>query len=295
MSGQRNPLLERAVRAQAKLRFTGVRRMVMRLGPQARTNVERVWQDGSRYRVEFEPGSVDAGQVIVIANGVRSHFFPSSNEIQVRPAMMDEPLMRLGEMLRGGRGTQIKESSGGAVAGQQTNLLTFSDSNGNAIGKLWVDPDTAMVLKRELFDASGRLVGSMEFIRVDLNPKFDESDFKITRKGARVVTIDEMLRRLAGSVGVRPLRLQESSGFILEAVNVVPLGEGKRALSQSYFSRQGKRVSVFITRSSVDARRISGRQGPALASIARTIGDLTVVLIGNVPQADLQKLADQVN
>ena len=140
---------------------------------------------------------------------------------------MEEPLMRLGEMVRGGRGAQIKEGSGGAVAGQQTTLLTFSDPGGNTLGKLWLDPETAMVLKRELFDVSGRLVGSMEFTRVDLNPKFDESDFKITRRGARIVTLDEMLRRQANVVGVRPLRLAEGSGFVLESVNVVPLGEGK--------------------------------------------------------------------
>lgn len=290
----KSAILERALRAQTKLKYSGVRKMVMRLGPQSKMNIERVWQDGSRSRVEFEPGSDDAGQIIVIVGGTRSHFFPGSNEIQVRPVHLDEPLIRLGEMVRGGRGTQIKESAGGAVAGQKTTLLSFVDANNNVMGRLWIDPDTAMILKRELFDPSGRLVGSMEFLRVDLSPTFDESDFKISRQGAKVVTIDDLLRRQASAVGVRSLRLPESTGYVLESVSALPLGQGNRAVSQSYFNRQGRRLSLFITRKSIDARRLKGRQGPGLATVTKTFGEITVVLVGSLNVAELQKLADQV-
>ncbi len=288
-------LLERAVREQPKLRFTGTRRLIVRLGPEARETVERVWQDSGRSRVEFEGTSTDSGQIIVIANGQRSHYFPNSNEIQIRPARIEEPMIRLGEIVRGGRGGQIRESAGGAIAGIRTTQLSFVDASGNVLGKLWVDPNSAMVLKRELFDPSGRLVGSMEYLTVNSKPSFSENDFKIIRRGAKVVTVDEMLRRLSQQVGVRPLRLLESeTTFMLEGVRPLSLGDGRKALLQSYFSKSGRRLTLYVTRGELDARRLRGLQGPNLATVKRTIGELTVVLIGNMPQADLDRLADQV-
>lgn len=291
----RNGLLERAMRVQPKLKFSGTRRLLVRLGPDAKENVEKVWQDGTRSRVEFERGSADAGQIIVIANGVRSHFFPESNEIQVRPVRMEEPLARLGEMVRGGgRGTQIRESAGGTIAGQATTQLSFVDPNGNVVGKLWIDPDTAMVLKRELFDPSGRLVGSMEFINVRLNPPFSEDDFKINRRGAKIVTIDELLKRNATMAGVRPLRISDDSGLFLEQVKVIPLGDGRKALAQSYFGGNGRRLTMYVTRGNLDSGRLERLQGPHLASITMRKGEFTVVLIGGMSQGELQRLADQV-
>ena len=292
----RNALLEKAMRVQSKLRFTGTRRLLVRLGPEAKENIEKVWQDGQRSRVEFERGSADEGQIIVIASGVRSHFFPEANEIQVRPVRMEEPLARLGEIVRGGgRGAQVRESGGGAVAGQRTVLLSFVDPNGNVAGKLWIDPDTAMVLKRELFDPSGRLVGSMEFLSVNSNPSFDENDFKIVRKGAKIVTVDELLRRQSVQAGVRPLRIPETQGgFLLESVKVIPLGDGRKALAQSYFGADGQRVSMYLTRGTMDLGRLQRLQGPHLASVTKRVGDFTIVLIGSMPATELQRLADQV-
>lgn len=290
-----HPLLVKAMQAQPNLRFTGTRRVLTRLGPEARQNVEQVWQDGRRLRVEFAEGSSDFGQIIVVADGQRQHYFPQTNEIQVRPARFEEPLGRLMDFGRGGRrGVRVQESNGGSVAGQRTTLLSFTDPSGNVMGRLWIAPENGMVMKREMMDPSGRLVGSMEFVSVNMRPTFQPNDFRIVRRGAKVLTQDDLLERQAKRLNFRPIRLpSEGSGYQLDSVRVVPLGDGRNALAQTYVGGQGRRLTLFMVRGQMDSTRLRRSQGQLVASATRTVGDLTLVLIGNLEEADLRRLLEQ--
>lgn len=292
----RHPLLELAQRQALRLRYTGVRRVETRVGTEARRNVERVWFDQGRQRVEFEKGSTNFGQVIVVANGRRQHFFPETNEIQVRPAPQHEPMMRFFEGNPGlRRRTTIKESNGGTIAGQSTTALTFTDPSGNVISRIWIDPSNGMVLKREAFDATGRLVGGMEFISVNYRPTISDRDFRIERRGATIVTVETVLQRMAERLDVRPFRIpNDTAGLQLESVRPINLGNGARALSQTYVDGNGRRVSLFVVAGSVDPNRLRRMQGPSLASAVRRVDETTLILVGSLSQSDLDGLLARV-
>lgn len=288
-----NPLLRKAMMAQKNLRYAGVRTLILRTGVEEQVSTERIWFDRGQLRIEFAGKSPNAGQVVVVSDGKRYHYFPEANEIQVRPSRGEE-LFRLGEVFRSGAKPVFSESDGGRVAGRGTRVLQVSDKKGNVSAKLWIDPETGMILKREMFDPSGRRVGAMEF--TDFTPKtsFDADDFRIVRKGARIVTIEQSFEQMAKRLGLPNLKLAESSGYSLELVRPVRLPEGKKALSAAY-SREGKpRITLFILPENVNENRLTIAQGGRMNSAVKQVGQVRIVLIGALPKSELESLLGEV-
>ena len=118
------------------------------------------------------------GLIIVEDKAERRHYFPDKNEIRISGARREDSLDRLMGLFKK-RGGQPKfvESPGEAIAGNRTTLVSVSDARGNVIQKLFIEPKSGVVLKRELFDPTGTPMGSFTFTKVDLNPKFDDRIF----------------------------------------------------------------------------------------------------------------------
>jgi outer membrane lipoprotein-sorting protein len=286
----RHPLLARAIQAEATLTYSGRRTVEFRVGAERVRHVEIVLRNGWQSRTEFEPGTPNAGQIIVENRERRWHFFPETNEIHVLPPRRDGVLLRLGQMLRAR--IRIEESPGGEVAGLRTRQLAFVDPRGNVIQRLWIHPPSAMVVRRELFDLVGTRIGAFEFTRVNFQPSFAPEDFRILRQGATMVTLPEQIRRVARRLGLQPHRLPEAEPYSLEAVRPMNLA-GRRLMAQMYIGERG-RLTLFQVAGELDGDLVRQLARPGLGSRTWRRQGATFLLVGDVGQAELDRLAERM-
>lgn len=286
------PIVQRMFRAQESLRFSGVRIVEFKRDGKRIKTEEIVSKDGPRYRIEYPRGSVFAGQIIVENEKERLHFYPDTNEIKSLPRRKDETLMRLGRFIgqHGRRKYRWDTEPGERIADRATQKVSVRDARGNAIMKLWIDEANGMLLKRELLDPVGSPVAMFEYRRVDFSPTFRPSDFEINRVGARRVTVSDELERLAEKLRIPARRLPDSNDLKLESVRELMNGEGMEQL----YVGQGRRLSLFILKSSIDAGRLAKRTGGRLSSTSWVSGGLTYVLLGNLSPAELERLANRL-
>ncbi|MBV6458877.1 MAG: hypothetical protein HONBIEJF_02016 [Fimbriimonadaceae bacterium] len=283
--------LQRMFRAQMALKYTGVRLVEFKRDGKRIQTEEIISKDGPRYRIEYPRGSAFAGQIIVENGRERLHFFPDTNEIKVLPRRKDETLMRIGRMLGGrDRRGSVDVKVGERVANRATQKVSLSDSKGNVLMRLWIDEANGMLLKREMLDLVGSPIASFEFRRVDYNPVFRPADFEIQRAGARRLTLVDELNSLTDKLGFPAKRLTDVPDLQLDSVRPVWKGSG---IEQLYVG-SGKRISFFMLKSPIDPERLSKRSGGKTASAAWQSGGVSYVLIGNVDQAEIDRLANRL-
>jgi outer membrane lipoprotein-sorting protein len=286
------PILRKALLASPHLSYVGTRLVEFRHNGVAERHSEIITRRGDMVRIDFPDDSPQAGQVIVENREERRHYYPDKNEIQILPPRHEEALQRLGRIV--GKGDRkFGLSSGGflQVANIRTEQVVVSDKDGNVVQRIYIDPQTGLILKRAFFDEVGTSAGGFEFTRIEYSPHIDPSVFWIRRKGARIVTPAELLDRLARANGFTPVTLPWSSGFRLEGSNIRKI-EGEPVLMQTYEGRQGRHLSLFQLKRSVSPdrlRKYAARQGFQFVSW-RTDGN-TLVLMGSIPSADLLSIA----
>ena len=286
------PLLNRAVKEATHLRYTGIRRVQLRRGPGGGTHEEYVTRDGANVRVEFSEESPFAGQVIVEDGRTRRHFLPLLNEIRVLPPRRDEALLRIGRAIRKG-GLQITSSDGGVIAGRHTTLFTVADKQGNLTQRLYIDVDTALVLKRVLYDPVGSQIGYFEFVQVDYPGHISPKLFTLDRKGATIVTPNDELVRQCREGGFNLLRIPDGLGYRLEGARSLKM-RGENVLAQTYSTSRGK-LSLFQVRALIPAERLMGmRRGDVRISVWQSEGT-TYALVGPQDQAELDGLAKRLS
>lgn len=292
--GMRPDVLRKLIEAQGRLRYAGTRVVELGAGPMRRVHREIVLRAGPLMRTEFPPGSETSGQIIVENGQVRRHFFPDTDEVRVMPARREEAMERLAGLFRQaqeGR-VQVRMRPGGQVAGRRTQLIEFLDPRGNPIQRLWIEPEHSMVLKRELFDPAGGRIGYFEFLEVNYNPVIREGDFEITRRGAKVVTLDQHLDRLARRLNLRPIRMPATSGFRLFQVRPLKLA-GVDAIEQTFEGPESS-FSVFLVRGQVDANRLQKALDPSMACRVWRDGDQTIALIGHAPPEEWDRISRMI-
>lgn len=291
MQDRGTQLLRGVMEAYRQIKFTGKRVTLARAGDEPMRNVEFIWKNGPQFRVEFEEGSPNFGQVIVTDGQRRQHFFSQTNEIQVFQSKMDDPIRPLIEGMRGMPGIRSEVARGGEIAGQPTILVTMRDPQGNVMNRAWIDEVHRMILKREIFDPTGRLVGMYEFLRINYRPSFGDDDFRINKRGAKVVTGFDVLRAQARQAGVTARGLPENSGFSLDNVRLIRGPEP--TLVQHYVSENG-RITVFITKSEVRPERLGRMAGGRAVVHQLKFGAERIILIGDVPKSTLERLGNSL-
>ncbi len=283
-------MLDRA----GKQRYTGQRVVEFRAEGNRIRNTEVVTVDGRFSRTEFLTGSDAAGQIIIDGPRGRQHFYPDRNEIIVGPSPKDEGVARLRMLLKKRREGALRMtfSAGGNIAGRATLLMAVADRAGNSIQRLWVDEATGLPLKRELYDRVGTKTGSFEFTRINFAPRIDPKDFEINRRGAKIVPIRDILLGKAKELGFTVYSLPDTTGAALQNIRIVDLAGGK-GLVQS-FSRDGRVLTLFQLKSAVNMERLQRASGGRGKAHRWNVGGYTLVLVGDLPPAELQALAKQV-
>ena len=249
-------------------------------------------RDGERTRVDFPEGSKFQGHIIVETRSERKEFFPLTNELLISPPRHEEAQQRLMHLAeRGAKGNVVFSTAPGQrVAGQSTQQLVVSDRQGNVLQRLYIEPRTGVLLKRDVFDPGGARIASFEFTEIDLNPPpFDRSMFRFERRGVKVVTPYDELRTIATKNRFMPYSLPLSSGYRLDEVRLMrPHGED--VLTQTYVSPHGK-VSLFEVRSALSPEKLKGFARGDLHFSSWQSGAYTFVLMGSLDQAELDRLA----
>jgi outer membrane lipoprotein-sorting protein len=284
-------VVRKAIAEFPKLRYTGTRTVEFKVGADRQRHTEQVIRSGPNVRVEFPRGSEFFGQVIVEDGKRRLHYFPDKNEVHVLPPRKEEAFFRfLQNRPRGqGRGPSISSQTGGRVAGRATELVTVNDPRGNPIQRLWIDPATGLVLRRETLDRSGSRLAFFEFTRINYRPNIDPRDFQITAK-ARVVRPEDLVRRLANQHGMVAVFLNDP-GYQLEGGRIMRLGDDP-VLLQTYVGNA--RLSLFQVRQGIDTSRLSGPRG-SFQTFAWQSHGRTFVLVGEAEQAELRRLAAKLS
>lgn len=277
-------VLQRALRASNALRFTGRRTVTVLKEGRPDTHEEIVVRDGPQIRVEFPRDGAYSGQVIVENGTERRHFNPATNEVRILPARHDEGLQRLRAIARTGG---ISVAPGERVAGYATTEVLVRDAAGNPLQRLSIEPESGMVLRRIVYDATGLQVGGFVYTRVDLAPgNLDPALFRIERKGVQTTTPWDALRRLARKNGYAAVGLPESTGFRLDAVHMARPA-GTPALHQVYVGPGGARLSLIQLRGPVEVGELRKKR---LNALSWTDGGLTFVLLGPQNDAALARL-----
>ena len=282
-------VLRHMLESAPKLRYTGTRTVTLRAGVDRKVHTELIEKDGRKTRVEFPKGSPFAGQVIVETERERRHYFPEKNEIRVQPPRRERAVMRLmGMRKRFSQGLQ--SGDGGNVAGLHVVAITAKDPQGNLSQRMWIEPRSGMLLKREFYDRTGAVQGGFEFTNVNLNPRIDSRDFRLDIRGAKIVSPADDLQRIANKLGL-PVASLPAGKYQLDSVREQKFGETP-VLVQLY-SSDDQRFSLFLLKGPVDQNRLN-RPGRNLQSIAWQKAGVSYVLIGDLPVEEMQAVAKQL-
>ncbi|HMS55346.1 MAG TPA: hypothetical protein PKA27_08075 [Fimbriimonadaceae bacterium] len=288
------PILRKMMMSARTLKYSGTRVVTVKRGADRESHTELILRDGPRMRIEFPQGSPQHGQIIIEAGRDRFHFFPGLNEIHTMPSRADDGVERLGMFLRErAAALKITTSRGPVIAELPTEAVVISDKQGNPVQRLWIHPRSGMLVKRELVDPLGTVVGAYEFQSVNLNPEIKEEDFRVRRQGAKVVAPRDILRRMAREAGLEPLTLPEGERYRLEGARVMNNERGK-ILVQTYQSPTGP-LSFFATKMDINLerfRRLASRD--SFRSFAWQQGGVTYALVGNETDETLKRLARQI-
>jgi outer membrane lipoprotein-sorting protein len=288
------PLLQKAFANAFKLTYSGTRVVIFRRGPERRKTTEYILKNGRRIRITFPEDSIMAGQVIVEDGRERQHYFPSQNEIRVGPTMHDDAFESLRLFLKSPAGIKIVASGSGVVAGHKGGLLHLNDAKGNTVQKLWIDEKTGLILKREMFDPTGSVVASFEFTAVNYSPIVRSEDFRIVRQGARVVTPEDVARKLMQDNGMLLAFLPQDKFRRLMGSRVLSRVAESKVLILTYSTGRAP-LSLVQAAGGFDPARLRRLAGPQFKIHTWQFGGRTFALIGDYSEDDLRRLAEKVS
>lgn len=288
------PILKKAFAASFRLKYSGERVVTFRRGPERRKHTEYVIKDGPRIRLEYPEDSFFAGQIVVENRGERYQYFPSSNEIHVGPAFFENSFDRLRLLLKKTGEEKVKVEVGGneTVAGVRTTAVAFKEPKGNVIQRIWIDERTGMLLKREMYDPVGSVVGSFEFTKVNFSPVIQPEDFKIVRQGAKVITAEDTAMKLVRENGLIPAFLRDR-GFKLFSSRVMGRTSASKVLILTYQTKNAP-LSLVQVAGSFNEENLKSLAGRMFKIHIWTLQGRTFALIGDKSEDDLKRLAGQV-
>jgi sigma-E factor negative regulatory protein RseB len=231
-------LLERAVTAGRRLEYRGTQHVT-------------VWRDGVAHRTSAELAHDPATGSVVRGRG--AHPEADGDTAVLDPRVLDRLAAAYALSVRGPV----------PCAGRTASLVEARRGDGAVAGRLWVDRDSGLLLRREVYDAAGRRARSTALVDLDVAPVGD-ADRRAARhggpRGDRAGTLERLRRR------GWPVAERLPGGFrLLEA-------RGTSPVLQLAYTDGLSTLSVFVQPGGLDAARLEGfaqqgrrvaRHGPA--------------------------------
>jgi outer membrane lipoprotein-sorting protein len=251
--------------------------------------------------------SVTPGGEVLIDNHKRSWvFLPREKRFlereseQPRLRQIEETTLR---RLRTGEWEVVLQGTD-QIAGRPALVVRLQPKRGSEAPsyRLWLDKETGLRLRWEQQDADGRILFTAYYVSLDLAPRFEDSDFQppkdtapIKRPRQRFRTADEAQK--AGYPVRLPTempgeyRLQEISVFgkgeqvrssWSSGMNVVTLAQWRLSTVPAGLRRQITTAPTFL----------AGKNN--VRPYAWVSGEFAFVLIANLPEDQLKRIADSV-
>jgi sigma-E factor negative regulatory protein RseB len=174
----------------------------------------------------------------------------------------------------------------------QTILVTPRDQYRYGY-RLWLDQETAMPLKSQLFDRDGRVIEQILFAELNLRERIPAEELKpaVSAENFRVLRQDQEAPRLAGTaVGWDVLR--PPAGFRMAAWRLQAIAGSATPVLHLVYSDGLASVSVFIEPRDAVVERMRGLSRVGAASIfSRELDGRQVTVLGEVPAATVEAIA----
>ena len=174
----------------------------------------------------------------------------------------------------------------------QTVLVTPRDQYRYGY-RLWLDQETAMPLKSQLFDRDGQVIEQILFAELNLRDRISAEELKpaISAENYRVLRQDQEAPRLAGTaVGWDVLR--PPAGFRMAAWRLQAIAGSSTPVLHLVYSDGLASVSVFIEPRDAAVERVRGLTRVGAASVfSRELDGRQVTVLGEVPAATVEAIA----
>lgn len=305
-------IVKKAYGAESHVTYSGHMRTTLYSGSRATSADVNVWRAGKRSRMEYVSGP-SAGSV-VIDDGSSVITLRTSSKTAVVSSTPEQPSdvnLLLANYNPIQRGTEL-------VAGRVCYRIEFSPKCGcNPSQKLWIDKHTFVPLKTERYSCDGRLVSQSEYSRISFAQRLNASLFsvpdgwKIVRVSTELETQStEEMRKAVGFVPKKPGYVPK--GYKFDGYSVAQPCPASRFAALRYTNGLNT-ISVFSGKGCPGMGRgrgrgagwRGGRQGscgetcllarsPNGRMMRKMVGDITVILIGDIAESELQKMANSI-
>jgi len=303
--------LQRAQRAEETLAIAGVRVVEMRTGRTTRRIEEQFWRQGARAeRIEVLAPPERRGEVLLYNAERWVVIRPNTKEAYEMPRLplQGAQLLKLAvTLVRSGvvLAEMLPEVAvaGRSCVGVRLTLAQATLKNDEpprplfpATVTLWIDKETGFALRREVSLDNGVPVMRVEVKRVELNPRLPPelftlpSDVVVRPLGGVYATVEE------AQPSVRfPIRTPSylPAGTTLERVIVQPRLSGQVVVL--HYRTPQARFSIFQAHKNRPAE-FGGRRRRARSHIHFwQSGDYWFAIVGNLPKAEIERIAQSLN
>ncbi|MCX7926260.1 MAG: hypothetical protein N2554_10680 [Fimbriimonadales bacterium] len=304
--------LQRAQQAESSLAVAGVRVTELQVGRSVRRLEERFWRQGARAeRIEILAPPERRGEVLLFRGGRWVAFRPDAKEAFELPDNLPQgaPLIQKAiELTQAGvlQAELLPESTqlGRDCAVVRLSRPRLPQGRSSPPSKvphfpasisLWIDKETGLILRYETSMHRNAPVLRMEMTRLELNPRLSPDLFTLPQGvvvrplGGEYKSVEEAQRDVSFPIRV-PSYLP--TGAKLERVLVRRRPPDNAPIVILLYQTPNARFSVFQARQKgeFDPQR-PGRRPDRLNMRFWRDGDYSFGIVGNLPRAEIEKIA----
>ena len=300
-------LLRKSYESDSKAIYSGELRTSL---PGQTSSQVRVLHLGPRSRMEYLSGPsegsviIDTGKSIISLDSRTKTAYVSNTPAP--PERLDLLLANHSPVLKGS----------GKIAGRDCYQIRLASKyEGNPSKTIWVDKKSYVGMKNERFSSDGRLTMSTEYTKINYSDRPSSSSFEIP-KGWQTVQLagtDDSLEGVRKQVGFTPIK----PGYVPKGYTFggysIQQSPGGALFAGLRYTNGLNTISVFERNKDCGGRGFGrgrgrgwmhGRGGkgsdecmlydPQTRMMRTTAGDITVILVGDIAQTEMQKMADSI-
>jgi sigma-E factor negative regulatory protein RseB len=190
---------------------------------------------------------------------------------------------------------ELQELGTAKLVGRSCRAVSVRPRDAYRYGyRMWIDEETALPLKVELLDAEGEALEQLMFTQISFPPSIDDSAFEPAQAPARDYVWIRHQPKAATAATDEWVAGRLPPGFRLVMQERQMMPGLQEPVAHMVFTDGLATVSAFIAPQGAP-RKLKGlsRRG-AVTAYARMIDDFHVTVVGEVPQATVELIANQL-
>ncbi len=255
--------------------------------------VQKVYRKGQYLKIEFPTGQV------LYDNGETSQlYFPRQGVVETAPSRQALDKLKAAERAIRNPRTEVTLEEDTAIAGRDCYVLSVKPPRGSQ-RKLWIDKATFLQLRLDETQPNGRVVSTyFRSIDFDALPTRQQLAFNlppdvrpVEKGGGRPVprkVAEALARRWGGPLEPRFTAGYKLRGFYRHAF------KGQPMLVAVYESPDGKSTLSLFQSASMGMEQMPVKRKPPVRVLAAKKGQADLILVGSLPEEQLQRVMDSV-